>query len=350
MAIELLIKHGDEAAAQKDFLGAISKYTQALKENPETFTALIKRAQTYVKLCNYDQAKADISKAFAVAEKRGKRADIATCHFKLGLTNYAEKDFDGALVNFRKAKEYQSPEPALEIWLSKASRDVEKSKTEKTADTKEPQPGKAEKVEDKPTSFETINKQAPLKVKIRDDWYQDNERVIVTIYAKNVKNEQVSAEFGARLVALSFPSADSSEYHYNLEPLYGPIEPSKSSYRVYATKVEVTLSKQTPGKWASLEGDGTSDSAPAQASSGGLAYPSSAKKAVDWSNFNVKDDEEESVDFFAKLYKDVDEDTRRAMMKSYVESNGTVLTTNWDEAKSKTFDTTPPEGLEAKKW
>jgi len=54
--------------------------------------------------------------------------------------------------------------------------------------------------------------------------------------------------------------------------------------------------------------------------------------------------------FFQKLYKDADPDTRRAMMKSYQESNGTALSTSWGEVASKKFETTPPDGMEAKKW
>jgi hypothetical protein len=45
-----------------------------------------------------------------------------------------------------------------------------------------------------------------------------------------------------------------------------------------------------------------------------------------------------------------DEDTRRAMMKSFVESNGTVLSTNWQEVGAKRIDCTPPEGMELRKW
>lgn len=41
--------------------------------------------------------------------------------------------------------------------------------------------------------------------------------------------------------------------------------------------------------------------------------------------------------FFQHLFAGADDDTRRAMMKSYVESNGTSLSTNWDEVKSKDF-------------
>jgi suppressor of G2 allele of SKP1 len=54
--------------------------------------------------------------------------------------------------------------------------------------------------------------------------------------------------------------------------------------------------------------------------------------------------------FFQKLYSDADEDTRRAMMKSYMESGGTTLSTNWDEVKKETVTVKPPEGSEWRKW
>lgn len=38
------------------------------------------------------------------------------------------------------------------------------------------------------------------------------------------------------------------------------------------------------------------------------------------------------------------------MSKSFVESNGTVLSTNWQEVGTKTIESTPPDGMELKKW
>ena len=55
-------------------------------------------------------------------------------------------------------------------------------------------------------------------------------------------------------------------------------------------------------------------------------------------------------DFFQKLYADADGDTRRAMMKSFSESGGTTLSTNWDEVRKATVEVKPPEGSEWKKW
>lgn len=66
------------------------------------------------------------------------------------------------------------------------------------------------------------------------------------------------------------------------------------------------------------------------------------------------DSDDEAADpvngFFKKLYKGASEDTRRAMMKSYQESGGTALSTNWAEVGKAPVPISPPDGMEAKKW
>jgi len=45
-----------------------------------------------------------------------------------------------------------------------------------------------------------------------------------------------------------------------------------------------------------------------------------------------------------------DDATKRAMMKSYQESGGTVLSTNWSEVGAGKVEIKPPEGMEYKKY
>jgi suppressor of G2 allele of SKP1 len=54
--------------------------------------------------------------------------------------------------------------------------------------------------------------------------------------------------------------------------------------------------------------------------------------------------------FFQEIYSNASDDTKRAMMKSYVESGGTTLSTNWDEVGQGNVEVKPPQGSEWKKW
>jgi len=86
----------------------------------------------------------------------------------------------------------------------------------------------------------------------------------------------------------------------------------------------------------------------------GPAYPTSSKSGPkNWDKVEDGDDEEDKNDvnfFFKKLYQGATPEQQRAMMKSFVESNGTALSTDWNDVKARKVETIPPEGVEAKKW
>lgn len=153
---------------------------------------------------------------------------------------------------------------------------------------------------------------------------------------------------------------------------------------VLSTKIEVTLRKKVPGqKWSALEGSTTATTKPAPVSmtqipqaSSVPSYPTSSKHGVkNWDKLATdltkkkeksKDGKSASKDkdgagegddsdvdseygggdavdsFFKKLYANSDPDTQRAMMKSYYESQGTALSTNWDEVGKEKVAVHPP--------
>jgi suppressor of G2 allele of SKP1 len=193
---------------------------------------------------------------------------------------------------------------------------------------------------------------------------------------------------------VSFPTGSGSNYDFTLLPLFAAIDTSQSTYSIMSTKIEIILRKAMSGlKWPALEGTAgetssnpkDDDSSPHSqvtqpvdnsAQSKPPAYPTSsrkgaknwdavAKEALQKEKKDAKDGEAGSAaaddddfddegdplqGFFKKLYKDANPDTRRAMMKSYVESNGTALSTDWEDVGKKTVPINPPDGIEAKKW
>ena len=54
---------------------------------------------------------------------------------------------------------------------------------------------------------------------------------------------------------------------------------------------------------------------------------------------------------FKEIYGNANEETRRAMMKSFQTSGGTVLSTNWDEVKEKDYEGKDrPDAPKGQQW
>lgn len=171
---------------------------------------------------------------------------------------------------------------------------------------------------------------------------------------------------------MSFPT-DPAQNLYKLcvVPLFSKIDTAGSAHRVTPHKIEITLRKAKPGlKWTALKAPEChhSEAGPETVSSPvpidtndvrpepkAPTYPTSSRTGPkNWDTLigdEADDDKGDGPDaFFKMLYKNADPDTKRAMIKSYQESNGTSLSTQWSDVGSRKFETVPPDGLEAKKW
>ena len=234
--------------------------------------------------------------------------------------------------------------------------------------------------------------------KIRHDWYQNNENVYFTLLAKGVPKDKANIDIQERSLSISFPLVTDSSYEFALDPLFAAVDVSKSTTSIFSTKVEIVLKKAQPGqKWSALESsepvsqstDSSSTTSrptvplnvanPTTASSKGPSYPTSSRSGPkNWdklaSDLTAKKPKKDSKDgeskdkdddddwdyeaeggdevngFFKKLYAGASPDVQKAMMKSFTESNGTALSTNWDEVKKGKVETQPPDGMEARKW
>jgi suppressor of G2 allele of SKP1 len=387
-------KKGDTALSASQYPEAIQHYTSAIGANPAAVKYYIGRSTAYQRAKEYPEALADAEIAVVLAHKRATRELIKDAQFRRAQNLFFLERYGDAEFVLDVVKEMDPKEKTLPIWTMKVAakvkdlpEDDEKRKVtvqkvpnvevpSAPAAATMPKPASSSKAEETKT---TEAPAAPKPVvptpanKIKHDWYQSNDSVTVNILAKGAPKD-ATVEFDKDTLTVSFPITDSSsEYNFSADPLYAAIDPAQSKYRVTPNKIEVTLKKAAPGvKWHNLEGDRKIESPtdenktaipshvltskPIQESA--PAYPTSSKSgAKNWDklakeDLDDKDDVEgdETSHFFKTLYKGATPEQQRAMMKSYQESGGTVLSTDWSNVGSKTVVPEPPEGMEAKKY
>ncbi|MCJ1422861.1 hypothetical protein MMC29_000741 [Sticta canariensis] len=404
--------HGASALAAADFSSAVKHYTNAIASNPQAVDYYIKRSIAYIRVAPAEPASAltDAEVAVLLASKRGKRELIAQSQLRRAIALFGLERWGDAQQCFDWVSKIDEKEKSLKIWGMKVEgklKGLEEGDERRKVTVKEipeielpkvakkaPQPEAAPTTEAKPT-IEGV--QTPAS-HIRHEWYQTSDTVVVTLFAKGIPKEKATIEIQQNSVSITFPLPTGADFDFSLDPLYANIDTSASTSKIMSTKAELTLKKMVPGqKWPSIEGteiprdkqvtstdDGNESSVVKHtvptiaANSSGPSYPTSAKSGPkNWDKVvenlkkkpkkakkdgkesesdsqqddGIDSDEGDGVNgFFSKLYKDAGPDQKRAMMKSYQESNGTALSTDWNEVKRGTVETTPPEGMVAKKW
>ncbi|CBI22624.3 protein SGT1 homolog isoform X2 [Vitis vinifera] len=359
MASDLEIRAG-KAFIDDHFELAVDLYTQAIEINPNHAELYVERSQANIKLNNFTEAVADANRA-------------------IELDPSMSKAFLRKGTACMKLEEYQTAKAAFETGASLAPGDSRftnliKECEECIAEETDGLPKQSvvpapEAVESPETvvAAEEVH-QVPMvtasKPKYRHEYYQKPQEVVVTIFAKGVPDENVVVDFGEQILSVSIDVPGDVAYHFQPR-LFGKIIPDKCRYEVLSTKIEIRLAKAEEIHWTSLEFSKENTvpqriNVSTSVASQRPTYPSSKTRMVDWDKLEAqvkKEEKEEKLDgdaalnkFFRDIYKDADEDTRRAMQKSFVESNGTVLSTNWKEVGSKKVEGSPPDGMEMKKW
>lgn len=209
----------------------------------------------------------------------------------------------------------------------------------------------------------------------RFDFYQTDTVVTVSIFVKAASQDNLQVDIGERSLHVKAVSSSTGfEFVLRIDPLFASVDVTSSSYKVLSTKIDVILHKAQPGtRWVQLQAGSSQHSVvsaatPTYAASQATATAKTAapRPKSKWDSFNPDADQDTPAAagaeqqtnageadinaFFQKLYADADDDTRRAMVKSYQESGGTTLSTDWSKVGKARVPTQPPDGMEAKEW
>lgn len=197
---------------------------------------------------------------------------------------------------------------------------------------------------------------------VRHDWYQTEEKVVVTVMLKNAKEKNYHVDIEEDRLHMT-----ADNYELDLK-LFAPINVNASFHQDFPTKVEITLLKRNGIRWTMLErksdkpdGEG-SEVVQVAAVSGDNAVINTPLPAIhkkDWDSLarDVEKTEEEEAQneealrrLFCRIYSTSSPEIQKAMNKSFWESGGTVLSTNWSDVSKGKVDVRPPEGSEFRKW
>ncbi|KAG9066151.1 Protein SGT1 A [Linnemannia hyalina] len=369
-----LFAQGSHAFAEDDYEEALDLYSQAIEVNGTYAEIFLKRSATYQKLGKDKEAYGDAVHALElIKEKPSSDVTVeAKAQLRKGVAAFHLQDYQTAKVALEACQALSPEQRTLASWIRKNDQELAKLPKAATPATAAPTAAApatvaaaapAAEVTPVVSAVASTPVPAPLTPaahRVRHEWYQNDTFVTISVFIKNVKKDAAEIIFTDQALSVSVKMPTGSDYSLELDPLSHKIIPSESKYEVLSTKIEIQLKKEVFAiKWGALEGDDVNAGSMAAVSAGATpAYPTSSKKAKNWdalakeaANEEDKADGDKALNqLFSQIYKDADDDTKRAMMKSFTESNGTCLSTNWDEVGKGTVETRPPEGMVAKKY
>jgi suppressor of G2 allele of SKP1 len=170
---------------------------------------------------------------------------------------------------------------------------------------------------------------APPEFPIRTDTYQTAKNCAVVLYTKGHTLENLVTHPESNSLTIE---ADIDGTHaIKAWQFYSTVDPSSARVSPGRATTEIVLAKSPAATWPRVE---------AEEAQTAVLYEK-------WNKAPVAKEEEEKPDgldgLLQKIYKDAPEDTRRAMMKSFTESKGTVLSTDWKDIGGRFVEPQPPK-------
>ncbi|NXN37634.1 SGT1 protein, partial [Rhinoptilus africanus] len=303
--------------------------TTALEKNPDDAEYYCQRAYAHILLQKYADAVADAKKSLELNPSN------AVALLRKGLGEYHTKNYASALESFREGQRLDNVDDTFSIWMKRCEETLN-------------------------VSFSSFLFFCLFFFFLfRYDWYQTESQVIVTIMIKNAQKDDVSVRFSEKEMNASVRLPSGEDYNLKLVLLHS-IVPEQSTFKVLSTKVEIKMKKPEAVRWEKLEGQGESPKLKQFTPDTQHLYPSSSHYTRNWDKLVVEIKEEEKNEklegdaalnkLFQQIYSDGTDEVKRAMNKSFMESGGTVLSTNWSDVGKRKVEVNPPDDMEWKKF
>lgn len=211
-------------------------------------------------------------------------------------------------------------------------------------------------------------------------YYQNESVLTIAILESKVQSEDLKVDISLDKLTVLLKK-DGLEFTVICGTLFDAVDVSKCRVKITDEKVLIKLRKKEKNyEWRELFGTGArekDDESISEEKANGAADIKDVPQEIpkvdtntnrpyqsdrDWDAIerNLKKEEEnekpQGDEALNKLFRDIygksDEETRRAMIKSYQTSGGTVLSTNWDEVSKKDYEKVRevPNGMEWKNW
>lgn len=393
---------GDSYYVDENYQEAVESYTNVLsatssssstEESPSSWLARSHRCAALFHLEQYSRSLEDARICCSETAKKNNEID-ARCfeavHYRRGMAAFEMNLMEESKQAFETARttslliesDATTTTKTDETRLSKYNNWLEKCNAKLLNSQQQHAVKEGKKLTLEPVAVEKKNC-APERMP-KYQYYQSDTFMTISILQANIKEEDLKVDFQLDHLTVIWLN----KFTVICGTLFDAVIVDKCKVKIQAEKVLIKLRKREKGDWHELFGSGArrkeskedkevGESGKVDDGADNSDAPVVKVKDVpvvdkatvrpyastrDWDAIerdlkkdeeNEKPEGEEAMNkLFQQIYGDASDDTRRAMVKSFQTSGGTVLSTNWDEVAETDYEKErqAPKGQEWKNW